>query len=167
MDSVNLTPDWFWSRVDMSGGADACWLWLGSIQSELSPYGRFFVSRKSEYAHRFALLISKGPPPRNSPLACHTCDNPPCCNPNHLWWGSSKENTQDSCDKERFGAARRKIDRVEAIRLRKLGHSYSEIAATFGVNQASVSKALIPLGLGGSIRPNQHKRAIAGSLTDD
>jgi transcriptional regulator with XRE-family HTH domain len=47
-------------------------------------------------ANRFALELTKGPPPFDDAIALHSCDNPPCCNPAHLRWGTTQENTSDS-----------------------------------------------------------------------
>ncbi len=84
----------FWSWVDVSGYND-CWLWKGTL---CEGYGQFWLWSKTIQAHRFAYEITKGPLKNN---CCHTCDNPPCCNPNHLWDGTVLENNQDSARKGR------------------------------------------------------------------
>ncbi|MEV5031595.1 HNH endonuclease [Sphingobium sp. LMC3-1-1.1] len=89
----------FWSRVQI-GGEDECWPWTGSCSSK---DGRgFFSYHGNRSAPRIALIISKGPPTDDEYFACHACDNPPCCNPKHLWWGTNQENSQDASVKGRL-----------------------------------------------------------------
>lgn len=54
----------------------------------------------SERANRVALMLSTGITDP-SLHALHSCDNPPCINPDHLRWGNPKENHQDSVDRNR------------------------------------------------------------------
>jgi len=86
----------FWSKVDKSGGPDACWPWTRLADKD--GYGKFQISTgyRSQWhvrAHRFALYLSTGTRPKN--LALHDCDNPPCCNPKHLHEGTQKKNKGD------------------------------------------------------------------------
>lgn len=155
---------WFWDKVDSSAGPDACWPWLGGVRRKTQGYGRAFIGSRGISAHRLALILSGGEPADDDLLACHSCDNPPCCNPAHLWWGTNADNTQDCVDKGRKEKpAARQFDRDELVKLREAGWSYSMLAAQFGVNQSSVGRALKDLGLGGQITRNQHAlRARAG-----
>ena len=52
-------------------------------------------------AHRAAYLYAGGKLGSAKPLVCHSCDNPPCCNPAHLWPGTNADNLQDMRDKGR------------------------------------------------------------------
>lgn len=152
--------DWFWRNVAVAG-EDDCWPWLGSVRAIDDPYGRFHISGGAVSAHRFALLLAEGPPPRGSNLACHTCDNPICVNPKHLWWGSPKENDADCVRKGRKQAPhRRLIDRTVMLRMRADGHTIQEIARHFGVGHSSISKALYKIGHGGRIYSNQHRHPL-------
>jgi len=65
-----------------------------------------FGTRAKVYVHRYALELYLGKllPPELK--ACHRCDNPPCCNPLHLFAGTSSENNQDMSDKGRNAAQR-------------------------------------------------------------
>ena len=135
-------PQIFWDRVDKSGGEIACWPWLGQTMKSRGGYGRLVINGKHVGAHRIALILSKGDPDRPDLFACHTCDNPICCNPAHLWWGTNMENVQDSIIKGRNKGAPRKIDLDECLLLRDKGWSYSQLAQHFRVNQASIGKAL-------------------------
>ena len=82
----------FWSKVDKSGD---CWVWTGPRL----PWGYGMFLRST--AHRYVYVLSHGPLPRNV-FVCHTCDNPPCVNPAHLFAGSSRDNQLDRLAKGRW-----------------------------------------------------------------
>lgn len=92
----------FWLNVNISR-PKVCWPWEGL----LSPlnYGRYsfqpIPGKKVEFrTHRLAYFFCYGEIPKHL-CVCHHCDNPPCCNPHHLFLGTSPENTYDRNEKER------------------------------------------------------------------
>ena len=93
----SLLIERFWSYVIKSGDDD-CWIWTGGIN--IRGYGRFWFNGRLEQAHRFAYILTKGEIPLDL-YVCHSCDNPKCCNPNHLWIGTAKDNSQDMVHKGR------------------------------------------------------------------
>jgi hypothetical protein len=78
--------------VEDGAGADACWPWTGPTDKQ--GYGKWTKNNEHFLAHRVALANVR-PAPGRGLLACHTCDNPPCCNPSHLYWGTPTDNRQD------------------------------------------------------------------------
>lgn len=110
--------DRFWAKVDQSGGDDACWPWVGAIHRP-SPkahgkggYGKFGAGasredRRTVYAHRLAWELANDREIPAGMLACHRCDNPPCCNPAHIFIGTPKENLQDMSRKGRHFAQKK------------------------------------------------------------
>lgn len=87
--------DRFWSKVDRSGGPEACWPFTGSINVQ-HGYGQFRLGKQVARAHRVAVVL--GDPPREIPAGMyvlHSCDNPRCCNPAHLRVGTQSENNKD------------------------------------------------------------------------
>lgn len=90
-------PD-FWARVDQSSGPTACWPWLGSRTT--GGYGQVYMDKRVIKASRAAWVLARGPV-RDGLHVLHYCDNPPCCNPNHLWLGTPADNAQDSVAKGR------------------------------------------------------------------
>lgn len=88
----------FWSKVDKSGGPDACWPWLAY---KVGKYGRMTTTKgHTEYAHRLAYMLERGEIP-DGLCVCHHCDNPPCCNPAHFFLGTNADNTADMIAKGR------------------------------------------------------------------
>ncbi len=86
----------FWSRVRKS---DGCWEWTGLVNE--SGYGRIYVYGRVDRAHRLSYRIHLGPIPKGM-FVCHHCDNPPCCNPSHLFLGTHMDNMRDATAKRRW-----------------------------------------------------------------
>lgn len=83
-----------------------CWLWTGGKNKQ--GYGKFSMNSKFIVASRASYILFKGPIGEGK-LICHTCDNPPCVNPEHLWEGSASENQLDSVKKGRHAGRNKKI----------------------------------------------------------
>jgi hypothetical protein len=84
----------FWEKVDQRG-PDECWPWQNSTNR--FGHGEFYVSpeRGRVPAHTFAVELATGkrcPPGKEG---CHDCDNPPCCNPTHVYYGTRRQNVAD------------------------------------------------------------------------
>lgn len=129
------------------GAPDACWPWAGT----LSPRGYGVIcdeNNRQFFAHRLAYERTHGPIPKGQNV-CHRCDNPPCCNPAHLFVGSHADNTADMIRKGRTpvigkrGAASPKAKLTEAnvrtIRSLYPQMSQQAIADRFGMNQTVIS----------------------------
>ncbi len=108
------TKERFWSKVDKTGGENACWLWQGSENEK--GYGIFNGQR----TNRIAWTFTYGPIPTGL-LICHSCDvNYPagnityrkCCNPTHLWLGTNEDNMKDMVNKGRSPKGDRNGSRV-------------------------------------------------------
>jgi hypothetical protein len=97
----------FWTRLDKNGPVHPyrpelgrCWEFVGSRKSAEFPYGQIGVNGRPRGAHRVAWELTNGPiPPGLSVL--HSCDNPPCCNPAHLFLGTDAVNAWDKVAKGR------------------------------------------------------------------
>lgn len=96
-------------------------------------------------AHRVAYEIARGPIPEGM-LVRHSCDNPTCCNPDHLLIGTHKENTGDAIERnrlaagERHGKTRLTQEIVDYIRANPLGLAQCDLATLYGVSEASISR---------------------------
>lgn len=93
-----ITPqlnELFWSKVDVRAPRK-CWPWRAGCDDY--GYGSFKLGGKTERAPRVAFLLRNGRLPR---FACHTCDNPKCCNPGHIFDGTQADNLFDMHEKGR------------------------------------------------------------------
>lgn len=124
--------------------ADACWEWQGFRDSD--GYGRVSTAeRVPAVASRVAYETWVGVIPSGL-VICHTCDNPPCCNPRHLFAGTAKDNTHDMLAKQRGSHGERhhwqriSDNNVHLIRyLSDQGIKQRVIARMIGCSQAQVS----------------------------
>lgn len=137
----------FWSKVDKSGGPNACWPWTGSRLKARGGYGQIKLGGRVLYAHRIALELSTG---RSvEAFACHRCNRPPCCNPAHLYDGTPKENSADAARLGRMGkwdrsgernpSAKLTVEKVAEVRERLArGERKAAIARSFGVSRTAI-----------------------------
>ncbi len=76
-----------------------CWTWTRAKNRR--GHGLTTVARVREQAHRVAWIVAHGDVPAGLHVL-HECDNPPCCNPDHLRTGTRVDNMQDAIAKGRF-----------------------------------------------------------------
>lgn len=139
----------FWEKVEKAG-PDDCWLWTGQLNKD--GYGVLRAGKVDGYrtqgAHRISFQLAGGTIPEGKSV-CHTCDNPGCVNPNHLWVGSNQDNVDDSVRKgrwtrgEKSGMAKLTDKDVREMRERYPAESYEAIARAFRVSKKTARSAII------------------------
>tara|TARA_B100001057_G_scaffold501139_1_gene621004 strand:- start:2595 stop:2969 length:375 start_codon:yes stop_codon:yes gene_type:complete len=77
---------------------NSCHIFQGSL--DRCGYGIFYYQSTQHRAHRIVYELIYGAIPPNM-YVCHTCDNPPCCNPDHLFLGTQQDNMKDRKQKNR------------------------------------------------------------------
>ena len=143
--------------------ANGCWLWVGANSQGygslgISPAGRITIARVSRL---ILALTSPFPIWDENIFACHSCDNPPCWNPEHLFPGTQADNLADMRAKGRHPVGDRhglrlhpesvnrgeahwnsKLTMAEAAEIKSRfasGESVTELASSYKVNRATVA----------------------------
>jgi hypothetical protein len=151
----------FNEKVDRASDNE-CWLWLSATLR--GGYGVFQIAGRTVKAHRVAYLLHTGEDPVGF-LVCHRCDNRKCCNPNHLFKGSSLDNNADRDRKGRTSHGPNHMGHVPAENLprgithgmskmnddivRRIRHEYASgnisqvvLSAKYGLHQTQISKII-------------------------
>src|SRR5574343_126951 len=132
----------FWSNVQIKQ-PNECWEWLGSISN--SGYGLWRRGSDhgfSKAAHRTAFLSTgKTIPPFYHVL--HTCDNPICCNPGHLFLGTNQDNVDDKISKERHNHGSThpasRLNEKQVIQILLDSRQHKDIAKDYGISRVQVT----------------------------
>ena len=96
--------DRLWSFVAKS---DGCWQWTGTKNA--AGYGMIAVAGKKQLAHRLVYQSVHGVLKKHH-VVCHSCDNPGCVNPDHLWQGTQRDNIRDQMDKGRMALGEKRAN---------------------------------------------------------
>ena len=91
----------FHKKISTTPSETGCLEWTASKNPK--GYGVFGINGRSYQAHRVACFLETGFDPGEF-LVCHTCDNPSCCNFDHLWLGTNDDNMLDKMKKGRGNA---------------------------------------------------------------
>jgi len=139
-----------WLKVEVKGD-DECWPWIGKHRTK-NGYGKMDIEKvEGVPAHRIAYLSAN---PGSITLrmtqginVLHRCDNPPCCNPNHLFLGTHLDNMRDKKEKGRLPdfkgvkGPNAKLNDEEVKEIRKglsYGLSTGELAKLFNVSKPAI-----------------------------
>lgn len=172
MGRPKMTPDEFWKKVNKNGpipdqskpeyvGLGECWEWIGCRNK--TNYGATSFNWKFIHSHRLAWIFTNGDIPEGLGVF-HKCDNPPCCNPSHLFIGIEEDNSKDRDKKGRTSCGEKHSEAVLPNRPRGEGHysakleaadvlemrrmyaetkiPLAEIASQFGVGYGTAEKAI-------------------------
>jgi hypothetical protein len=131
----------FWQRVAV-GAKDECWPWT---KAKRNGYGRVWFDGKVESAHRVAYALHYGFPAFGKSV-CHSCDNPSCCNPAHLWIGTPAENSRDMARKRRAARnirageshPRAKLTEKQVLIIRRTNAPVALLASHYGVSRKHI-----------------------------
>lgn len=149
----------FFRHTHPSNGYETCWIWSGYTDKD--GYGTLRALNKDYKAHRLSFLLFYGDIPKGM-LICHSCDNPSCVNPKHLFLGTPKDNMDDMIKKNRqvhvrgegVGNSKLTEEKVHLIRnYIRQGLSDMQIAKIFGVSDGTINFI--------------HQRKIWGWLKDE
>lgn len=149
----------FWLKVDKKS-PNECWLWKNGTKN---GYGLTSLDGRQLYAHRIAKFLETGE--WTELYTCHDCDTPLCCNPKHLFIGTSNDNNQDKIKKgrqpkgethylrrcpekirrgEQSGYVKLTEIKVKEIRgLYVAGWLQRDIAVKYGLSQQTVSDIIL------------------------
>lgn len=131
----------FWNKVKVI--SNSCWEWQGGKNK--NGYGKFnvtygFGEYKDISAHRYSYQLKYKIIPADM-WVCHTCDNPPCVNPDHLFLGNVQDNVNDCVAKNRHARGENnfnaKLTNQDVISIRERCN-IDQLAKEFDVSRRSI-----------------------------
>lgn len=132
----------FWLKVDKTAGPNACWPWIGT--ATVNRYGSFYFQGKNWYCHHLAFWFANRK--RAKKWHLHSCDNPPCCNPKHIYDGTPQDNVKDRDMRKRGAVHRgnsgRRLTGPQVTEIRHLlaqGIAQHKIAELVGFTPAAIN----------------------------
>lgn len=136
----------FWSKVKKTRG---CWLWIAGKNKR--GYGWFRDSNgESRLAHRVSWELVNGVVP-DGLLVLHTCDNPSCVRPDHLFIGTHRDNVRDMIEKgravyvkgEQHGRAKLGEKEVKEIKRKYFEGSVLQLSKFYRVSPSMITRILM------------------------
>jgi len=122
-----------------------CWEWTGHRRKNKFDYGMIWIGDRFRRAHRVSYEIHKGPIPEGLDVL-HSCDNPPCINPDHLSVGTRGENCQDAGNKNRLPLNDRhhntKLSTQDVATIRSSHQTQKLLSQQFKVTQGTISRII-------------------------
>lgn len=127
--------------------ANGCWEWPGCVVSSDSPYGQIKIKGKSYLVHRVSYMVYNNELVDSDLYVCHTCDNPRCFNPKHLFLGTSSDNAIDRQDKGRGKIPNNvgsnnglsKLTEKEVLQIYSSNLKLTELSSIFNVSLSTLS----------------------------
>lgn len=146
MPKIRSLKDRFEEKFDIL--ENGCWQWNAGHHQR--GYGHIHVygqnsGRRMFFAHRVSMHLYKGLDLNFEGHACHTCDNPACVNPDHLFIGDHKANMRDMVAKGRHISPTRKMSDSDielAVFMREEGAMVKSIATHFKMDSGHMSRLL-------------------------
>jgi len=128
----------FCNKISIDNNTD-CWNWTGGTTQ--GGYGIFRIDNQTiNTVHRISYQYFYDIDPGKL-LVCHTCDNPKCANPNHLFLGTQTKNMIDMMNKERCGISKLTNEDVKVMLIDIYNGKYSnttEIANVYNVKRGTI-----------------------------
>lgn len=129
------TIEYIFMSLDKTSNPNGCWEWTKAKDHD--GYGLTRFNGKMIGAHRLSYLAHKGSIPAGL-FVCHTCDNPSCCNPDHLWLGTNQENQIDLRDKGFKWNAASKLNINDILAIRSSDLKIKELAIQYDVTPQNI-----------------------------
>lgn len=125
----------FMAKVRVQPG-EQCWIWLGCKNAK--GYGQFWSGERNIPAHWF--LLDRKPNTSKGEEACHSCDNPSCVRPSHLFIGSRSDNVQDCVRKNRHNAEAKRMACRSMLAVRRVHIGVNNHECKLSEDQAREAK---------------------------